>query len=454
MATSSEFSADPDRSGLSGRTGLDLSGRSGLSGRTGLDRTGLSGRSGLSDTSGLSGRTGLDRTGLSDTSGLSGRTGLDRTGLSGRSGLSDRTGSCSEADNGGATVAIRQCSIPVTRVPVITCLFFGKRGLVLPLSLRKGHSAVSASIPCEDVVCPALLSELEDVESCLSTPQEDNRVCVLSSGLYVHVYHNTRTCSSVSLAVACKFFDFDNRSASVVDMSAISAIDVMPYIYSNSSLLYLNSSNTEVAEVVRERRVSGRYAWSSAPGIAWNWNEDVWTERLFHCITDALSERLQAIPVYCWPAATYRARVGSLFPNVLSLPVAPFQGMTDILLLGKHGTAVVNVSEECVVSIEVGMSTFPVSVASRMRDWPQKVGELLASMYYFSTCNYLNSLHTLPGAIQWTSYGILTIRSVGYIALRMVLDCTGCHVQLIHEGCPLSLGSCISYISRRVASEH
>ena len=152
----------------------------------------------------------------------------------------------------------------------------------------------------------------------------------------------------------------------------------------------------------------------------------MWADRLFHCITDALSDSLQAIPVYCWPAATCRARVGSLFPNVLSLPVAPFQGMTDILLLGKHGTAVVN---ECVVSIEVGLSkgpTFPVSVASRMRDWHQKVGELLASMYYFSTCNYLNSLHMLPEAIQWTSYGILTIRSVGYIALRMVLDCTGC----------------------------
>ena len=133
----------------------------------------------------------------------------------------------------------------------------------------------------------------------------------------------------------------------------------MPYIYSNSSLLYLNSSNTEVAEVVRERRVSGRYAWSSAPGIAWNWNEDVWTERLFHCITDALSDTLQAIPV---PSTTYKARVGSLFPNVLSLPIAPFQGMTDILLLGKHGTAVVNVSEECVVSIEVGMSKGPTSL--------------------------------------------------------------------------------------------
>ena len=92
-----------------------------------------------------------------------------------------------------------------------------------------------------------------------------------------------------------------------------------------------------------------------------------------------------------------------------------------------------------------------MSVASRMRDWPQKIGELLASMYYFSTCN---SLRTLPGAIQWTGYGILTIRSVGYIALRMVLDCTGCHVHLTHEGCPLSLGSCLRYISRQVSNEH
>ena len=92
---------------------------------------------------------------------------------------------------------------------------------MLPLALRKGHSAASASIPCEDVVCPALLSELEDVQSCLSTLQEDNKVCVLSSGLHVHVYRNTRTCSSMSLAVACEFFHFDNRSASVVDMSAV-----------------------------------------------------------------------------------------------------------------------------------------------------------------------------------------------------------------------------------------
>ena len=46
--------------------------------------------------------------------------------------------------------------------------------------------------------------------------------------------------------------------------------------------------------------------------------------------------------------------------------------MTDILLLGKHGTAVVNVSEECVVSIEVGCQRDQRSLCL-MRDWPQKI---------------------------------------------------------------------------------
>ena len=164
----------------------------------------------------------------------------------------------------------------------------------------------------------------------------------------------------------------------------------------------------------------------------------MWAERLFHCITDA--NELEAVAAYCWPAPTYKAHVATLFPNVSSLPVAPFQGMTDILLLGKHGTAVVNVSEECVV---IGISkgpTFPVAVASRLRDWPKKIGELLASMYYFGTCHYINRLKSIPAAVTWKTYGILTTRSVGCIVLQMVLDSSGCHVELIHKGCPLSLG--------------
>ena len=162
------------------------------------------------------------------------------------------------------------------------------------------------------------------------------------------------------------------------------------------------------------------------------------------CIRDAVSN---AVPAYSWSAQTYKGRVASLFPNVLSLPVAPFQGMTDILLLGKHA-AVVTVSDS-IMCIEIGIAkgpTFPVSIGSHMRDWPQKVGELLASMYYFGTCQYLNRLDSFPATISWKSFGVLTIRSVGCLALKMVLDDAGCHVELIHEGCPLSLGQCIKYV--------
>ena len=99
-------------------------------------------------------------------------------------------------------------------------------------------------ITCEQVACPALVSELDAVKSSLSLAQEGNKVCRLCSGLYVHVYGNTRACSNMSLARACDFFDFVNSSTSVVDITGVNGIDVRPYIHSNSSLLYLDSSNT------------------------------------------------------------------------------------------------------------------------------------------------------------------------------------------------------------------
>ena len=128
------------------------------------------------------------------------------------------------------------------------------------------------------------------MESSLSLSQEGNKVCRLSSGIYVHVYGNTRSCSSMNLARACDFFDFRHKGATV----DITGIDVRPYIYSNSTLLYLDGDDSEVGDVVRERKGDSRkYAWSSVPTMPWSWNEDVWAERLFHCIRDAVSNELQ-----------------------------------------------------------------------------------------------------------------------------------------------------------------
>ena len=111
------------------------------------------------------------------------------------------------------------------------------------------------------------------MESSLSLSQEGNKVCRLSSGIYVHVYGNTRSCSSMTLARACDCFDFRHKGATV----DITGIDVRPYIYSNSTLLYLDGDDSEVGKVVRERKVE------SVPTMPWSWNEDVWAERLFHC---------------------------------------------------------------------------------------------------------------------------------------------------------------------------
>ena len=84
----------------------------------------------------------------------------------------------------------------------------------------------------------------------------------------------------MTLARACDFFDFRHKGATV----DITGIDVRPYIYSNSTLLYLDGDDSEVGEVVRERKVE------SVPTMPWSWNEDVWAERLFR---DAVSNELQ-----------------------------------------------------------------------------------------------------------------------------------------------------------------
>ena len=44
-------------------------------------------------------------------------------------------------------------------------------------------------------------------------------------------------------------------TGATVDITGVSGIDVRPYIYSNSTLLYLDGDDSEVGEVVRERKV-------------------------------------------------------------------------------------------------------------------------------------------------------------------------------------------------------
>ena len=114
-------------------------------------------------------------------------------------------------------------------------------------------------------------------------------------------------------------------------------------------------------------------------------------EHLFHCMDDSASlNHLQIVPAYRWGPKSYLSEVATLFSNMTTLPVSPFQGMTDILLIAECSVAPIRAAtlEEHVCCIEVGIvmgPTFPIFFGSTRKMWPQKLGELLASMHYYGT---------------------------------------------------------------------
>ena len=127
--------------------------------------------------------------------------------------------------------------------------------------------------------------------------------------------------------------------------------------------------------------------------------------------------------------------------------------MTDIILLGPRNVGLLSVSSEPLFATEVGLRKdvgCTLTIGQGMKVWPEKVGEMLASMYYLATCNYLDKLKTIPAAIQWRAYGVFTIRSLSCLVLQMDLDGDGCHVSMLYEGSNLSLGAVIEYVVNKM----
>ena len=233
-------------------------------------------------------------------------------------------------------------------------------------------------------------------------------------------------------------------------LSNTSRIDVKPFVFSNADLLVLDEGNTAVAGVIAAGGGAGvddigKYHWATAADVAWDWDEIVWSNRLFKCLTSAPAlSAISVIPAFQWGQNTYKASVGTHFPNVMALPVAPFQGMTDFILRGKSNCGIISLT-----TVEVGVSkgpTWQLTIGSYVRSWPEKVRELLASVYYYSTLQYLNGLRLSPQSVKWTGFGIFVAKGCGCLVVRMTLDDTGCHVNLVHEGGVLTLGPAIEYV--------
>ena len=310
---------------------------------------------------------------------------------------------------------------------VVSCFFFGKTAEVVGLSYKKGMEHPNApSYPLEAFESPRLDDELEYIEDVLGVERDGNKIFKLPVG-YVHVYNPKEAinCSAMTLSKALTFFTFDGETARIELPKE--SIDVKPFMYPDVDLKVMG--------------IEKEYAWKTAV-VPWDWNEEVWTERLFQCLDQQLTG-ITVLPAFKWKPSTYRSEICTLFQNVMDLQVTPFKGMTDILLLGKKTVAMLRV-------VELGIdraATCTVTVAGQVKKWPEKIGELLASMYMFATLNYLNNLCQTPDKLGWTTYGMFAIRHIGFIILKMTLDQTGCVVTLFREGTMLDLGEAVAYLA-------
>ena len=160
-----------------------------------------------------------------------------------------------------------------------------------------------------------------------------------------------------------------------------------------------------------------------------------------------------AVSNFNWTSGNYIQKIATLFPNVKALRVSPFHGMTDIILQSRS-LGLVPISEPSVCCVEVGViktGTCSFSLGGTMKMWPLKFGELLASMHLYGTLNYANTLgdFTQP---HFTIYGILIVRAIGCIMVKMLVNEDGCNVSVLHEGGCLSIGPSLQYLANRLSA--
>ena len=309
--------------------------------------------------------------------------------------------------------------------------FFGRRGLCLTVSVP-GHSQ---RYSVDSVECVKLEEELGNVRGSLNVGAGGEISFI--NGMYIHVYEHTLACSKLKLETAKCFFQF---YVAEEDIPSSSSLDVDSFHYSNCDLVRMQSGQSSGATQLDLSEK--KYAWTGDQMLPWSWNELTWITRLFYSIKGTKTfNGVHLYPAFKWCATTYQQKIGNLFPNVHSSQISPFYGMTDILLINnKVGVARISDVEEVPTTCEIHIGGF-------RKVWPQKLGEVLASMHFFGTLHYINNLNNAPEDIAFTVYGMLVIWTIGFITMKMVVSGEGCRVFLVQEGHCLALAKGLEFLA-------
>ena len=90
-----------------------------------------------------------------------------------------------------------QVDVPRVQVGIIQCLFFGKTTKLLFLKYKGVGHPCGNKYPVTDFHCPELEIQLQEIKLNLGLAMNKNEIYKLANGIYVHLYGNTHTCSSV-----------------------------------------------------------------------------------------------------------------------------------------------------------------------------------------------------------------------------------------------------------------
>ena len=84
---------------------------------------------------------------------------------------------------------------------------------------------------------------------------------------------------------------------------------------------------------------TNQYSWVTDPDVPWDWGEDTWLVEVLKA--SPLLSTIKLVEAYKWKSGSYISQISTLFPSIMGVKVAPFHVMTDLLLLGRQTTCVI-----------------------------------------------------------------------------------------------------------------
>ena len=176
--------------------------------------------------------------------------------------------------------------------------------------------------------------------------------------------------------------------------------------------------------------------------------------RLFQSILHDIPKSVTVVSSYLWKPGELAMNICSIFPMLdpSIINIAPFRGMPDFLFIGQKVAAVMieDTVENFIIQnsyacVEIGLNKPSCTCADGIY-LPDKVGELIANMYYYGSLLCLQKLKECDHAAEKVTFiaqGYYISKSTGTIILQLEVSEDGITVEI----------KSINYLQREIPRE-